>query len=303
MVNAEEKIFSKKWFLNYSMITFGAFILAASFVLFITPNKIVPGGVYGLSIVIHYLTKGMFSFAPEGLPVGVMGLILDIPLTIIAIRLLGNRFGLKSVYGLVMSSFFIDGITIFWGYKPLVENDTLLSCIFGGLLFGIGLAIIFRAKGATGGTDTLAMILTKYTRMPLGQLLIYIDSVVVLIGLIAFKDWKVPLYSWIVIFITGKVIDYLMQGPGLEKTVFIISDKYELIRHKILFDLQRGATMLHGEGMYEGNPKKIIYCNLTRRELSTLQEYIISIDPDAFLTVMDANQVIGNGFRSLDVRH
>lgn len=300
MTSKDEKMFSKKWFLNYTMITFGAFILACSFVFFITPHKIVPGGVYGLSIVIHYLTKGMFSFAPEGLPVGTMGLLLDIPLTIVGIRLIGHRFGLKSIYGLVMSSFFIDGITVFWGYKPLVENDTLLSCIFGGLLFGVGLAIIFKAKGATGGTDTLAMIMAKYTRMPLGQLLIYIDSVVVLIGLVAFKDWKVPLYSWIVIFITGKVIDYLMQGPGFEKTVFIISDKYEDIRKKILFDIQRGGTMFHAEGMFEGKTKKVIYVNLTRRELSVLQEYVLSIDPDAFLTVMDANQVIGNGFKSLE---
>jgi len=300
MISKDEKIFSKKWFINYSMITCGAFILAASFVFFITPYKIVPGGVYGLSIIIHYMTVGMFSFAPEGLPVGTMGLILDIPLTIVGMRLLGHKFGLKSVFGLVMSSFFIDAITLYWGYKPLVENDALLSCIFGGLLFGIGLGIIFKAKGATGGTDTLAMIIAKYTRAPLGQLLIYIDSVVVLIGLLAFKDWKIPLYSWIVIFITGKVIDYLLQGPGLEKTVFIISDKYEEIRHKILFDIERGATMFHGEGMYSGMEKKIIYCNLNRRELAILQEYIISIDPSAFLTVMDANQVIGNGFRTFD---
>ncbi len=300
MISKEEKLFSKKWFINHAMITMGAFILACSFVFFITPYKIVPGGVYGLSIVIHYLTKGMFSFAPEGLPVGTMGLIMDIPLTIVGMKLLGHRFGLKSIYGLVMSSIFIDGITLYWGYRPLVENDALLSCIFGGVLFGIGLAIIFKAKGATGGTDTLAMIIAKYTRMPLGQLLIYIDSVVVLIGLIAFRDWKVPLYSWIVIFVTGKVIDYLMQGPGFEKTVFIISDKYEEIRHKILFDIERGATMFHGEGMYEGKPKKIIYCNLNRRELAILQEYVLSIDPEAFLTVMDANQVIGNGFKKFD---
>jgi uncharacterized membrane-anchored protein YitT (DUF2179 family) len=300
MINQEEKIFTKKWFINHTMITCGAFVIACSFVLFITPYKIVPGGVYGISIIIHYLTKGMFHFAPEGLPVGAMGLLLDIPLTIVGMRILGHKFGLKSVYGLVMSSVFIDTITLFWGYKPLVEHDALLSCIFGGLLFGIGLGIIFKAKGATGGTDTLAMIIAKYTRVPLGQLLIYIDSVVVLIGLLAFRDWKIPLYSWIVIFITGKVIDYLLQGPGFEKTVFIISDKYDEIRHKILFDIGRGGTMFHGEGMYEGNPKKIIYCNLNRRELAILQEYIKTIDPQAFLTVMDANQVIGNGFKTLD---
>lgn len=298
MAYKEEKFLSKNWIINYSMVLCGAFILASSFVFFITPYKIVPGGVYGLSIIIHYLTKGVFSFAPEGLPVGTMGLILDIPLTIVGMRILGHNFGIKNIFGLVMSSVFIDSITLYWGYKPLVENDALLSSIFGGVLFGVGMGIIFKAKGATGGTDTLAMIIAKYTRAPLGQLLIYIDSVVVLIGLIAFRDWKIPLYSWIVIFITGKVIDYIMQGASYDKTVFIISEKYEEIRHKILYDIERGGTMFRAEGMYEGKEKRIIFCNLNRRELAILQEYINEIDPDAFLTVMDANEVIGNGFKT-----
>jgi len=216
----------------------------------------------------------------------------------VGIRILGHHFGIKNIFGLVMSSVFIDTITLFWGYKPLVENDTLLSSIFGGVLFGVGMGIIFRAKGATGGTDTLAMIIAKYTRAPLGQLLIYIDSVVVLLGLAAFRDWKIPLYSWIVIFITGKVVDYIIQGASYDKTVFIISEKYEEIRHKILFDIERGGTLIKGEGMYLGQEKRIIYCNLNRRELAILQEYIKEIDPNAFLTVMEANEVIGNGFKN-----
>lgn len=295
-----DKIFSKNWFINYLMVLIGAFILAAGFVFFITPYKIVPGGIYGISIIIHYLTKGVFSFAPQGLPIGAMALVLDIPLTLVGMKILGPRFGVKNIFGLVSTSVFIDFITAFWGYKPLVENDALLSCIFGGVLSGVGLGIIFRAKGATGGTDTLAMIFAKYTKAPLGQLLIYIDSVVVLLGLAAFQDWRIPLYSWIVIFITGKVIDYIMQGASFDKTVFIISDKYDEIRHKILFEINRGGTLLKAEGMYEGKEKRIIYCNLNRRELAMLQEYIKNIDPNAFLTVMDANEVIGNGFKNFN---
>lgn len=295
-----DKIFSKNWFINYLMVLIGAFILAAGFVFFITPYKIVPGGIYGISIIIHYLTKGVFAFAPQGLPIGAMALVLDIPLTLVGMKILGPRFGVKNIFGLVSTSVFIDFITAFWGYKPLVENDALLSCIFGGVLSGVGLGIIFRAKGATGGTDTLAMIFAKYTKAPLGQLLIYIDSVVVLLGLAAFQDWRIPLYSWIVIFITGKVIDYIMQGASFDKTVFIISDKYDEIRHKILFEINRGGTLLKAEGMYEGKEKRIIYCNLNRRELAMLQEYIKNIDPNAFLTVMDANEVIGNGFKNFN---
>jgi len=291
--------YSKHWLFNYLVVTVGAFILAAGYVLFITPHKIVPGGIYGISIIIHYLTKGMFSFAPQGLPVGTMGLILDIPITLVGLRILGPRFGLKNFFGLVMTSVFIDTLTAFWGYQPLVENDVLLSSVFGGVLFGFGLGLIFKAKGATGGTDTIAMILAKHTRLPLGQLLIYVDSAVVLLGLAAFGDWRIPLYSWIVIFITGRVIDGVMQGFSYDKTLFIISDKYEEIRKKILFDLDRGGTFLLAEGMYGGRKKKVIYTNITRRELATLIGYIKEIDPDAFVTVINANEIIGHGFKPI----
>ena len=291
--------YSKHWVFNYTIVTVGAFIMAVGYVLFITPHKIVPGGIYGVSIIIHYLTKGVFSFAPQGLPVGTMGLILDIPITLVGLRILGPHFSLKNFYGLVMSSIFIDTLTFFWGYKPLVENDMVLSSIFGGVLFGVGLGLIFKAKGATGGTDTIAMIFAKHTRLPLGQLLIYVDSTVVLLGLIAFGDWRIPLYSWIVIFVTGKVIDGVMQGFSYDKTVFIISDKYEEIRKKILFDLDRGGTFLLAEGMYGGKKRKVIYTNINRRELGVLIGYIKEIDPDAFVTVINATEIIGHGFKPL----
>jgi Uncharacterized conserved protein len=293
------KKISNHWIYNYLVVAVGAFILAAGYVLFITPHRIVPGGIYGVGIIIHYLTKGVFSFAPEGLPVGTLGLILDIPITLVGLRILGARFGLKNFIGLVLTSIFIDSLTAYWGYKPLVANDILLSSIFGGVLFGIGLGLIFKAKGATGGTDTIAMILAKRTRMPLGQLLIYVDSVVVLLGLAAFQDWRIPLYSWIVIFVTGRVIDGVMQGFSYDKTLFIISDHYEEIRKKILFDLDRGGTFLLAEGMYGGKPKKVIYTNITRRELATLIGYIKEIDPDAFVTVINANEIIGHGFKPI----
>ena len=125
-----EKVFSRKWFLHYALIILGSFILAAGFVFFISPYRIVPGGVYGIAIVVHYLTKGLISWAPEGFPIGLMGLILNIPLTIIGIRVLGPKFGVKTVVGFILSSVFMDLITYFWGEKPLVEGDALLSSIF-----------------------------------------------------------------------------------------------------------------------------------------------------------------------------
>lgn len=144
------------------------------------------------------------------LPVGMTALTMDIPLTIIGIRVLGPRFGYKTVVGFMLTAIFVDGITMFYGTEPLVPDEPLLSSIYGGVMLGIGLGLIFKSKATSGGTDIVAMIISKYTKMPVGQLLIYVDSVIVLIGLLVFKDWKIPLYSLIVSFITGQVIDTIL---------------------------------------------------------------------------------------------
>lgn len=294
-----EKIFSKKWFISYSFIIIGSIILAAGFVFFISPYKIVPGGVYGIAIVIHYMTKGLFAWAPSGFPIGLMGLILNIPLTIIGIRILGPRFGVKTVVGFVLTSVFMDVITYFFGEAPLVAGDALLSSIFGGVLVGLGLGLIFKSKATSGGSDIVAMIIAKYTKMPLGQLMIYVDSAIVLIGLVVFADWKIPLYSWIVIYVTGKTIDIVLQGMSVDKTLFIISDKFDEIRDRIINDLNRGGTYIPGKGMYNGSDKTIIFTVVNRREMALLEEYIHEIDPRAFLTVLEANEILGEGFKSL----
>ncbi len=295
---SKEKLFSKQWFKVWSLIVIGAFILASGFVFFIDPHRIAPGGVYGIGIIAHHLTKGMFSWAPEGLPIGAVGLVLNIPLTIVGIKLLGPRFGVKTVIGFILTSIFIDAQHYFFGYEPLVD-EPLLSSIFGGVLIGFGLGLIFKSKATSGGSDIIAMIIAKYTRLPLGQLMIYVDSAIVLIALAAFQDWKIPLYSWIVIYITGKVIDMTIQGVSYDKTLFIISDKYEEIRHKLINDIDRGGTLIQGTGMYGGQEKKIIFTNVSRREVHMLRDFIEQIDPRAFITVIDANEILGNGFKSI----
>jgi uncharacterized membrane-anchored protein YitT (DUF2179 family) len=286
----KEVPFSRKWFISYSLITIGAFILAGSFVLFITPYKIVPGGVYGISIVLHYLL---------GTPVGLVALCFDVPLTLIGIKFLGPRFGVKTVVGFSLTAVFTDTLTFFWGFEPLVAGDALLSSIFGGVLAGLGLGLIFKARATSGGSDIVAMILAKYTKMPLGILMIYVDSAIVLVGLLVFRDWKIPLYSWIVIFITGKVIDVVMEGIGRDKSVFIISEKYEAIRDRIINDLDRGGTYIDGIGMYNNAGRRMIHTVVSRRELAILEEYVHEIDPKAFLTVTDATEILGEGFKSL----
>ncbi len=306
----KEKLFSTKWFIDYSLLLVGTFVMAAGFVFFIDPHKIVPGGVYGIAIVVNDLTQGSFPNGlfglfvetfhkyNDGLPIGLVSWLINIPLLILGVKILGPRFGIKTIIGFSACSYFIDLLTSIWGLKPLAP-DILLSCIFGGILIGVGLALIFKSKGTTAGSDIIAMIIAKYTKMPLGQLIIYIDSIIVLLALIAFKDWQIPLYSWIVIYITGKVIDITMQGGDYNKALLIISDKHQEIKNKLLNDLKRGGTYLKGEGMYNGESKKIIYTVVSRREFSILKSYVHSIDPNAFIAISNASEILGEGFKSL----
>nr|WP_321450996.1 YitT family protein [uncultured Carboxylicivirga sp.] len=284
---------SKRHAIDYLLIIIGSFILAAGFVLFINPYNIVPGGVYGLGIVVHHLVPAI--------PVGTFGLVLNIPLTLIGIKILGPKFGIKTVVGMVLTTIFMDSLTYFIGESdPLgLQNDLLLSSVFGGIVIGFGLGLIFKAKATSGGSDIIAMIGNKFSKISVGQFLIIVDSIIVLTGLLVFKDWKIPLYSWIVIFITGKVIDITLDGISYEKAMIIVSDKHELIKDRILNSLERGGTYFSGEGMYSGHEKKVIFTVVTRREVTTLQAMIYQIDPSAFLTVMDTSEILGEGFKSL----
>lgn len=261
--------------------------MSAGFVLFISPYKLVPGGVYGIAIILHHSL---------GLPIGIIGLALDIPLTLIGIKALGPRFGIKTVVGFISTAAWISLLEFTYGYKPLVVNEPLLSSIYGGALIGVGLGMVFKAKATSGGTDIIAMILAKYIKLPVGQLLIIVDSVVVIGGLMAFGDWKIPLLSWLIIFLVGKIIDTIVEGTGYDKSVMIISEKHEVIRDKILIDLNRGGTFLNGSGMYNGVDKKIIMTVINRREVIILKDFISKVDPDAFVMVSDTNEIMGDGF-------
>ncbi len=153
---------------------------------------------------------------------------MNIPLTIAGIKILGPKFGFKTVFGMILTSVFMDTLTYFIGESDplLLQNDLLLSSVFGGIVIGFGLGLIFRSRATSGGSDIVAMVLAKFTKMPLGQLLIIVDSAIVLVGLVVFKDWKIPLYSWIVIFITGKLIDITLDGINYDKALFIVSEKW-----------------------------------------------------------------------------
>ncbi|MFA8300237.1 MAG: YitT family protein [Hyphomicrobiales bacterium] len=288
----KEKLFSKEWFLAYTYLLAGSFILALGIVLFVNPYKLAPGGTYGIAIVLHHVVD---------LKISAMALCMDIPLLILGTLVLGPRFGVKTIVSTVAIAGFTYLLETYRGYEPLVVDDPLLSTIFGGVLYGVAIGLIFKSRATSGGSDIIAMITSKYTKMSLGKLVILVDSIIVLLTLVAFDDWKLPLYSWILIYIEGVVIDIILQeGNSFHKTLLIISDKYDEIRDKIINDVNRGGTFFAGSGMYKGKEKKMIYTVVTRRELAIIKSHVMKIDPDAFMNVIDSNETLGKGFKSLD---
>jgi len=286
-----EKLFSKEFFLTYSYLIGGCFLFALGAVLFAEPYRFAPGGTYGLSIVFHHLLGWETEYS---------ALCMDIPLLFIGIYFLGPRFGIKTVICTFAIPAFMRLLHYCHGYAPLVENDALLSSVFGGIVYGIGIGMIFKSRATSGGSDIIAMILNKYTKISLGQLIIIVDSIITLTTVAAFDDWKLPMYSWIIIFIEGKVIDMVVEGPNLNKTMYIISDKCDEIRKKIISDIRRGGTIFSGIGMYQGKEKNMIYTVVTRREMTILKNFIAKIDSKAFVNVVDSNEILGEGFKSLN---
>ena len=278
---------------DYGLILLGTAIMAVGYVVFVSPLKLAPGGVYGIAIILHHV----FNF-----PIGLSGLCLDLPLLLIGTLWLGPKFGAKTVASVLALPAFISVLEYFYGYEPLVSDPsaTVILVLFGSVLIGLGLGIIFKTRATSGGTDIIAMIIAKYVKhISVGKLVIIVDSTVVLLSLVAFNDWTIPLYSWLVIYIEGIIIDKVVAGGLSGKAVLIISEKPEEIKDCILQKLQRGGTFIKGEGMYNHSDKKIIYTTVSRKQLPQLIHYVHETDPSAFISVLEASEVLGNGFASL----
>ena len=292
MTPLADKPFSKKWILSYTYLIVGTFILALGYAFFMTPYKIVPGGIYGISIVLHH---------KFGFPVGMAALCFNLPLTLIGFKILGSRFGVKTFVCFILTAFFTDGLIYFIGNDPLnLHDEVLLASIFGGAVMGVGVGVIFKSRASSGGSDVIASILSKYTKIPLGTQLMLVDSIIVIFGFIVFQDWKIPLYSWLTIFIMGKVIDVVLKGFSDDKTVFIISQKSEEIRNAIIYDLKRGGTIFNGKGMFTKEKKEVLFTVVNRREIPDLVQFIFNIDPGAFISIQDAHEIIGKGFKAIE---
>ncbi len=282
-------MFSPEWWKSVGYIILGSFIFTMAIVMLVAPFKIAPGGTYGIGIVLHHLFGWNISTAVS---------FLDIPLLIIGTLILGPIFGFKTALATVAGLGFTWLFeTVLWtSGQPLID-DPLLASIFAGVLYGIAMGIIFKSRATSGGSDIISMFLHKYTHLSLGKLVLIVDSLITLITIPAFGDWKLPCYAWILIFIQSKIIDMIVTEEGYNKTVMIISEEYEKIRKVILEDLDRGGTCIDVKGLYQGQDRKMIYVVLNRREVEILKQEVRKIDPNAFMNVSGAGEILGNGFR------
>ncbi|RHJ86713.1 YitT family protein [Parabacteroides sp. AM08-6] len=279
----------KRNIVDYTLIVVGAFFQALSYVLFLAPYKIVPGGVYGISIVLHYVTKGLFPLMPDGLPMGATALCFNIPLMILAMKKIGLASGPKTVVTFLLISIFTDTLSYIFSNQPLVENDTFIACFYGGAILGIGVTCVFRAQSTSAGTDVLARVLANNSNLKVSNMIILLDSAVVLLGLIVFRDWAVPLYSWFTIFVYGKIVE-MFQTENPNRAVFIVSRKTQEIKDLIVEKMGMRGTFLHGRGMYEGKEKEIIFTIAERKDLPRLKNEVKEIDPNAFISTMHASK-------------
>ncbi|MBO4557950.1 MAG: YitT family protein [Bacteroidales bacterium] len=288
----------RKPVVDYILIIVGALLQAVAYVLFIAPHNIVPGGVYGITIILHHLTHGLFSFAPDGLPMGVMALFFNVPLLLLATRKLGLRSGARTIVAFVAIAAFTDIIEAITGGKPLIENDVLLSAVFGGIVLGVGVFLVINSYGTCAGTDVLARVISRAWGINLSTMILVIDSIIVILGFFAFKSPLVPLYSLITILAYSATIERLhVTNPNCMLT--IVTEKIDDVKQFILYETGHGGSYVDAKGLYTDNDKKLILAVVSRREATACETRIRKIDPAAFVVVTDAHDVNGNGFFSV----
>ncbi len=250
------------------------------------PNRIAAGGVSGFATVLLYLLQ---------IPVSITLVVVNIPLFIAGLIFLGRKFGTRTLVGTLLLALFVaitDNMT------PLT-SDPLLASIYGGLLAGLGLGVVFRAKATTGGTDLAAHLLHKFLGFTVGQGLLGIDFIVIALAGFVFNA-ELAMYALIAVFATGKVIDLVQQGLRVSKMAYIITSKPKEISEVILYKLNRGATTLDGKGAYTGEQKDIILCVVSQMEITKLKEMVNEVDNKAFVIVTDITEALGEGFTVMD---
>lgn len=285
-----QRFISKKnavW--DYIFIIAGTGLLAGAIQCFLDPISLVTGGFTGLSIVIKEMTS---KIVPGGMPLWLTNLILNIPVFLIAYKVKGRSFIFRTVIGTALLSAWLYVIPA----VDLAHGDYFLASVVGGAIAGLGMGLILLAKATTGGTDMVATIIQNYMRhYSVVQIMQVLDAMIVMIGLYVFGIYA-GMYSIIAIMVMTKMSDMIMEGFKFSKAAFIITSKHDIVAKRILQDLDRGVTGLYAKGMYSGEDKCMLYCVVSQKEIVGVKEIVAEVDPNAFVIVSDAREVLGEGF-------
>lgn len=275
----------KNWIIDITGTILGSAIMGFGIASFLLPNQLSSGGFAGIATITYYFMK---------IPVGVMTFILNIPLFLFAGYRLGKEFFVKAIVGTISLSVFID---IFDKY-PSITTDRFLACIYGGVIIGLGTAIILKVNSSTGGTELIGNIIKTYNpHISMSRNLMIIDMVIIVLNILFFREIEIGLYSVIAIYLYGKMIDIIFEGVYYTKLLFIISDKNQEISDKIGQEVKRGVTGLYGKGMYSNKDKLVLICAASRSDISKIKSVAKEVDEKCFIVVANAREVLGEGFK------
>ncbi len=313
-----EPMGSWAWWRSWFLIFLGCAVMGTGFVFFVNPYKFVPGGVYGLGVVLHNIFPSI--------QVGTFGYMFDVPLMIIAVLVFGGQFGMRTVLAAMFTPGYMNLLTKLvypnaeaiealdpaqlLGGRLDLSGDLFLACLMGAVIIGLGMGIVVRQQATTGGTDIVAMLLQKFAGIKFSTGIFLADGCVVLAGLVVIgfglgmeqssgEGWLLTLYSLIIIYTSSRVVAYMLDGASYDKLLFIISDNIDGLKQFILHDLDRSATYIKSRGMYTDKDRDMIFLVVSRKEVRQVQHKIRDIDPKAFVVVTDAYDTFGEGFKPL----
>ena len=277
----------KQLFLDYLVIAVGSILFGLAFDMFFISNQVAMGGITGLAQVINVLV-------PQ-LSVGLLSILLNVPLFLAGWKFIGFHLLASSLFSMVVSSLAIDGIAALYTFPPM---DPMLASVCGGALMGVGLGLVFAKGATTGGTDLIARLLKlRFGHLPMGTLVMAVDLVVIALAALAFHSLSSALYGLVSLYISSLVIDRVLYGLDNAKVAYIISDRPQEIIRSISTELDRGVTILRGAGAWSGEAKDVLMCAFKQRQIVAIKQTVKELDPEAFLIVCDAHEVLGHGFR------
>lgn len=276
---------------DYALVIAGALLQAVGTWLFTIPGALVSGGVFGLAQIIYY---------KFGIPVGIVTIVFNIPLFVLGWRYLGGiKFAVRTVIAIVLSSVAIDVLISIPALQFSLTKEPLLNTLFGGVLVGIGLGLVYMGRGTSGGTDIIARILNKRMGTSVSTLYMVTDTIAVLLAGILF-DWEKALYGLILIYVAGVAVDMTLQGIDVVRQAMIVTNKYEAVSSAIVAELDRSSTIIPAKGGYTKEERNILFCVVMRSEVARLKEIVNQADPKAFMVVGHANEALGEGFNPLE---